>query len=182
MWPALLVIILMGQTLKAQEYFTYEDCAVVTGDGCSTRNGTAEPCIIQSTSDGFVRLCTFSEAYCIQRSSPSAVCLQPFKSPEGGQDIWPQFRNRYHPDIPTTTTTETPQLARECRAYKLLAAVTLVTSILYSVFFVLYLYYIFCTMVIFVLYNYIRGNIYVCVGGGWRDTAYIYIVFCLTLK
>ena len=77
----------------SQNYFTYSDC----DQTCIQKNIS---CTIYQIQDDFKNLCEESEIFCEQESGPNCVCLRLNRPPIGGEDIWIEFKRKYHPPTP----------------------------------------------------------------------------------
>lgn len=87
-----ILVILSAKIAIRSNYFEYrEDCDV----DCVSSN---LPCVIaEPVHDVFTKVCVESSQLCEQQSSRTKVCLRPNSLPMGGQDIWPDYRDRFHP-------------------------------------------------------------------------------------
>ena len=75
---------------RQPSYFSYDDC----NPSCIATNVS---CLIDKVGDTFPSWCVVSQLSCTTQSSSRQVCLRPELPPLGGEAIWQEFKNKYHP-------------------------------------------------------------------------------------
>ena len=105
-----LLILLIGTSQAANDYFEYDDC----GETCVIQRSC---CTITEKNENFITTCCSSEE-CSARENNRVVCLCPGWAPAGGQDIWYNFRRLVHPT--TTTDRPAPENQQVCDKWKIM--------------------------------------------------------------